>query len=68
MVAYGADNFHSGTGQGTVWSVQCTGTAEIFDPADSELELFGRGPHYVDGELFDPVYMRISRSSAPYTP
>ncbi|MET9519695.1 pyridoxamine 5'-phosphate oxidase family protein [Streptomyces sp. NPDC002994] len=57
VVAYGADNF--GSDHGTMWSVQCTGTAEIFDPAHAELELFGRGPHYVDGELFNPVYLHI---------
>ncbi|MGX1882292.1 pyridoxamine 5'-phosphate oxidase family protein [Streptomyces sp. NPDC055287] len=61
VVAYGADNFHAAPvpGDGALWAVQCTGTAEIFEPADEELELFGRGPLYVDGELFDPVYMRI---------
>lgn len=73
VVAYGADNFGSGSGPGsgpgpdsgsgsddaTLWSVQFTGTAELFEPTTDELELFGRGPHYVNGELFDPVYLRI---------
>ncbi|MGW0548578.1 pyridoxamine 5'-phosphate oxidase family protein [Streptomyces altiplanensis] len=61
VVAYGADNFSSGPGAGdaTLWSVQFTGTAELFEPNADELELFGRGPHYVNGEPFDPVYMRI---------
>ncbi|MGW7050286.1 pyridoxamine 5'-phosphate oxidase family protein [Streptomyces sp. NPDC054887] len=60
VVAYGADNFHPRTpGDSTLWAVQCTGTAEIFDPAGDELALFGRGPRYVDGEPFDPVYLRI---------
>ncbi|WP_028810625.1 pyridoxamine 5'-phosphate oxidase family protein [Streptomyces flavidovirens] len=60
VVAYGADNFHVPVpGDETLWAVQCTGTAEIFEPATAELELFGRGPHYVGGELFDPVYLRI---------
>lgn len=29
-------------------------------PTDSQLELFGAGPHHVDGEPFDPVYMRLT--------
>ncbi|WP_344489395.1 pyridoxamine 5'-phosphate oxidase family protein [Streptomyces enissocaesilis] len=59
VVAYGADNFGCGSDDATLWSVQFTGTAELFEPATDELELFGRGPHHVNGELFDPVYMRI---------
>jgi hypothetical protein len=57
VVAYGADNFN--TGDRRLWSVQFTGTAEIVEPTTAELELFGPGPHYVDDELFEPVYMRI---------
>ncbi|MFJ6937654.1 pyridoxamine 5'-phosphate oxidase family protein [Streptomyces sp. NPDC101132] len=57
VVAYGADNF--GTGDDRLWTVQFTGTARIVEPTTAELELFGPGPHYVDGELFEPVYMRI---------
>ncbi|MFG2751213.1 pyridoxamine 5'-phosphate oxidase family protein [Streptomyces xanthophaeus] len=57
VVAYGADNFNSGEPQ--LWSVQFTGTAGIVEPATAELELFGPGPHFVGGEVFDPVYMRI---------
>ncbi|MEV8532166.1 pyridoxamine 5'-phosphate oxidase family protein [Streptomyces sp. NPDC051211] len=57
VVAYGADNFGSGDRQ--LWSVQFTGTAEVVEPTTAELELFGPGPHFVDGVLFDPVYMRI---------
>ncbi|MEV7416010.1 pyridoxamine 5'-phosphate oxidase family protein [Streptomyces sp. NPDC089919] len=57
VVAYGADNFN--TGDPGLWAVQFTGTAELVEPTTAELELFGPGPHYVDGELFDPVYMRI---------
>ncbi|MEN8649666.1 pyridoxamine 5'-phosphate oxidase family protein [Streptomyces sp. 21So2-11] len=57
VVAYGADNFNSGADE--LWSVQFTGTAEVFEPTNAELELFGSGPLYVDGQLFDPVYMRI---------
>ncbi|MGG8409715.1 pyridoxamine 5'-phosphate oxidase family protein [Streptomyces sp. 12297] len=57
VVAYGADNFNSG--DAALWSVQFTGTAEIVEPTTAELHLFGPGPHYVDGDLFDPVYLRI---------
>ncbi|WP_274560648.1 pyridoxamine 5'-phosphate oxidase family protein [Streptomyces spiramyceticus] len=57
VVAYGADNFNSGAAD--MWSVQFTGTAEVFEPSHAELELFGRGPHSVDGEPFEPVHMRI---------
>ncbi|MER5929822.1 pyridoxamine 5'-phosphate oxidase family protein [Streptomyces sp. NPDC002054] len=57
VVAYGADNFNSGDSR--LWSVQFTGTAQIVEPATAELELFGPVPHFVDGAVFDPVYMRI---------
>ncbi|MEU9099109.1 pyridoxamine 5'-phosphate oxidase family protein [Streptomyces sp. NPDC048361] len=57
VVAYGADN--CGSGADHVWSVQFTGTAEPFEPTADELELFGAAPREVDGEPFDPVYMRI---------
>lgn len=57
VVSYGADNFNSGASR--LWSVQVTGTAQLAEPTTAELELFGPGPHFVDGEVFDPVYMRI---------
>ncbi|MFF5449054.1 pyridoxamine 5'-phosphate oxidase family protein [Streptomyces sp. NPDC012888] len=57
VVAYGADNL--GSGESRLWSVQFTGTARIVEPTTAELELFGPGPHFVDGEVFDPVYMRM---------
>ncbi|MFD9533927.1 pyridoxamine 5'-phosphate oxidase family protein [Streptomyces sp. NPDC060010] len=57
VVSYGADNFNSGDRR--LWSVQFTGTAELVEPTNTELELFGPGPHFVDGAVFDPVYMRI---------
>ncbi|MFI6049680.1 pyridoxamine 5'-phosphate oxidase family protein [Streptomyces violascens] len=57
VVAYGADNL--GSGEVDVWSVQFTGTAEPFEPTAGELALFGDDPRAVDGEPFDPVYMRI---------
>ncbi|MET9722205.1 pyridoxamine 5'-phosphate oxidase family protein [Streptomyces zaomyceticus] len=57
VVAYGADNFNSGSEN--LWSVQFTGTAEIVEPTEDELAAFGTEPELVDGEPFDPVYMRI---------
>lgn len=57
VVAYGADNFSSGSA--SLWSVQFTGTAEIVEPTAEELAAFGTEPELVDGEAFDPVYMRI---------
>ncbi|WP_079405577.1 pyridoxamine 5'-phosphate oxidase family protein [Streptomyces sp. 3211] len=57
VVAYGADNFNSRDQQ--LWSVQFTGTAQVSEPTTTELELFGPVPHFVGGEVFDPVYMRI---------
>ncbi|MFJ6778587.1 hypothetical protein [Streptomyces yangpuensis] len=39
--------------------MQFTGTAQLVEPATTELELFGPGTHFVDGEAFDPVRMRI---------
>ncbi|MFJ3922535.1 pyridoxamine 5'-phosphate oxidase family protein [Streptomyces sp. NPDC090022] len=57
VVAYGADNLN--TGDPHLWSVQLTGTARTVEPATAELELFGPAPHFVDGQVFDPVHMRI---------
>ncbi|MCB5179859.1 pyridoxamine 5'-phosphate oxidase family protein [Streptomyces antimicrobicus] len=57
VVAYGADNFHTGDRQ--LWSVQFTGTAQVVEPTAAELELFGPAPHFVDGEVFDPIHLRI---------
>ncbi|QEV19148.1 pyridoxamine 5'-phosphate oxidase family protein [Streptomyces alboniger] len=60
VVAYGADNLDVATArQGGQWTVQCIGLCEAVEPSNAELELFGPAPHYADGELFDPVYLRI---------
>ncbi|MGB8943958.1 MAG: pyridoxamine 5'-phosphate oxidase family protein [Streptomyces sp.] len=59
VVAYGADNLSAETARTGQWTVQFVGLCEAFEPTTAELELFGPGPHYVDGELYDPVYMRI---------
>ncbi|MEV0410463.1 pyridoxamine 5'-phosphate oxidase family protein [Streptomyces sp. NPDC050448] len=57
VVAYGADNSNSRDSR--LWSVQFTGTAQTIEPTARELELFGPVPHFADGAVFDPVYMRI---------
>ncbi|MET9498269.1 pyridoxamine 5'-phosphate oxidase family protein [Streptomyces sp. NPDC006552] len=64
VVAYGADNLadpapNAAGGDEGQWSVQCVGTCEQVEPATTELELFGPAPHFADGELFDPVYLRV---------
>ncbi|MEO3972702.1 pyridoxamine 5'-phosphate oxidase family protein [Streptomyces sp. CAU 1734] len=57
VVAYEADNFHSG-GK-AMWSVQFTGMARIVEPAEDDLRRFGDEPRLADGESFDPVFMCI---------
>ncbi|MFJ4841954.1 pyridoxamine 5'-phosphate oxidase family protein [Streptomyces sp. NPDC088746] len=61
VVAYGADNFNSPASGGAadLWSVQFTGPAEIVEPASDQRERFGAGPAEVNGEHFDPVYLRL---------
>ncbi|MEU6702248.1 pyridoxamine 5'-phosphate oxidase family protein [Streptomyces wuyuanensis] len=58
VVAYGADDLDSAAA--VHWSVQITGTAELTLPADDELTRFGPSPRHVDGEPFEPVYMRLT--------
>ncbi len=57
VVAYGADNLNSGAA--VRWSVQFSGTAEVVQPSEEMLRLFGEQPHHMNGEAFDPVYLRI---------
>jgi nitroimidazol reductase NimA-like FMN-containing flavoprotein (pyridoxamine 5'-phosphate oxidase superfamily) len=57
VVAYGADNLSSGAA--ALWSVQFTGTARTVDVTDEQLALFGPRPHRIDGQDFDPVYLRV---------
>lgn len=59
VVAYGADNLNTADPRTGQWIVQFVGVCEAIEPTNGELELFGPGPHYVDGELYDPVYLRI---------
>lgn len=57
VVAYGSDNL--GAGPGDQWSVQLVGYCTAVEPTTAELELLGPGPHFVDGEPFDPVHLAI---------
>ncbi|MBV7669761.1 pyridoxamine 5'-phosphate oxidase family protein [Streptomyces halstedii] len=62
VIAYGADNFDSAPAPGDpdgLWSVHFTGPAELTDPAPGERALFGAEPSRVNGEPFDPVYIRL---------
>ncbi|MEU1488245.1 pyridoxamine 5'-phosphate oxidase family protein [Streptomyces sp. NPDC005752] len=61
VVAYGADNFNTPASGGVedLWSVQFTGPVEIVHPASDQRERFGTGPAEVNGEHFDPVYLRL---------
>jgi hypothetical protein len=68
VIAYGADNFNAAAlapapasqdDSAALWSVQFTGPAEIVHPDSEQRELFGAGPAEVDGEPFDPVYLRL---------
>ncbi|WP_329456813.1 pyridoxamine 5'-phosphate oxidase family protein [Streptomyces sp. NBC_01497] len=62
VVAYGADNLtqqNVDAASGSVWSVQCIGTATIVRPTDEERALFGPPPPLVDGERFDAVHLRL---------
>ncbi|MFF9690666.1 pyridoxamine 5'-phosphate oxidase family protein [Streptomyces sp. NPDC014623] len=61
VIAYGADNFSSTAPDGTedLWSVQFTGPVQLVRPAPEQRERFGNGPAEVNGEHFDPVYLRL---------
>jgi hypothetical protein len=57
VVAYAADNLCSADTD--IWSVQFTGTAEAATPTAEELERFTAAPTEVNGEPYEPVYLRI---------
>lgn len=64
VITYGADNFDAradltSDDEEGLWSVQFTGPAKIVHPAPDQQELFGAGPAEVNGETFDPVYLRL---------
>ncbi|MBH5336021.1 pyridoxamine 5'-phosphate oxidase family protein [Streptomyces pactum] len=55
----GADGEPERAPGGELWSVSCVGTARVVIPTGTELNRFGPAPHTVDGEPFDPVYLRV---------
>ncbi|MFC7813340.1 MULTISPECIES: pyridoxamine 5'-phosphate oxidase family protein [unclassified Streptomyces] len=59
VVAYGADNLGSAAPGESVWTVQVVGRCETHEPSAAEIDRFGPAPGRVDGEPFEPVYLRI---------
>ncbi|MEU1090348.1 pyridoxamine 5'-phosphate oxidase family protein [Streptomyces sp. NPDC005576] len=60
VVTYGADNLNTASpGDLGLWAVQFTGTAELLDTARAPRGRFGPLPAQVNGEAFDPVYLRL---------
>lgn len=59
VVAYGADNLTSARPGESLWTVQVVGRCEDHEPSTAELERFGPTPDRVDGELFEPAYLRV---------
>ncbi|MFD9904473.1 pyridoxamine 5'-phosphate oxidase family protein [Streptomyces sp. NPDC059063] len=64
VIAYGADNLGTTTADEGQWTVQLVGLCEAIEPTEMERSLFGPSPDYVDGEPYDPVYMRIEPQTA----
>ncbi|MGW5273089.1 pyridoxamine 5'-phosphate oxidase family protein [Streptomyces sp. NPDC004044] len=62
VVAYGVDNFDAAAGSedsDALWSVQFTGPAEVVHPTEEQRTRFGAAPLQVNGEPFEPVYLRL---------
>ncbi|MEZ7006652.1 pyridoxamine 5'-phosphate oxidase family protein [Streptomyces sp. SCSIO 75703] len=59
VVAYGSDNLGSARPGEGLWAVQVVGRCEPHEPTAAEIERFGPAPLQVDGEPYDPVYLRI---------
>ncbi|GGL32562.1 hypothetical protein GCM10010095_17150 [Streptomyces anthocyanicus] len=59
VVAYGADNLTSARPGESLWTVQVVGRCEAHEPSAAELERFGPTPDRVDGEPFEPAYLRV---------
>ncbi|WP_405646116.1 pyridoxamine 5'-phosphate oxidase family protein [Streptomyces sp. NBC_00019] len=59
VVAYGADNLSSAQPGEGLWSVQVVGGCTAYEPTAAELERFGPAPRFVDGEPYEPVYLRV---------
>ncbi|MCX4675890.1 pyridoxamine 5'-phosphate oxidase family protein [Streptomyces sp. NBC_01433] len=62
VVAYGADNFNTAASEDgeNLWSVQFTGPAEIVHPGPEQREMFGAAPTMVNGEPFEPAFLRLA--------
>ncbi|MDG9718461.1 pyridoxamine 5'-phosphate oxidase family protein [Streptomyces sp. DH24] len=59
VVAYGSDNLSSARAGEDTWSVQIVGRCEAHEPTAAELDRFGPAPRLVDGEPYEPVYLRL---------
>ncbi|MFG3319496.1 pyridoxamine 5'-phosphate oxidase family protein [Streptomyces sp. NPDC048171] len=59
VVAYGADNLSTAGPGESLWTAQVVGRCEAHEPSAAEVERFGPARRRVDGEPFDPVYLRI---------
>ncbi|MEJ1198233.1 MULTISPECIES: pyridoxamine 5'-phosphate oxidase family protein [unclassified Streptomyces] len=59
VVAYGADNLSSAGPGESLWTVQVVGWCDVHEPSADEIDRFGPAPREVDGEPFEPVYLRI---------
>ena len=65
VVAYGADNLGSPRAGERHWSVQVVGACEAVEPTAAELDaLRAAAPRRVDGEPFEPVYLRVDAASS----
>ncbi|MFJ9199414.1 pyridoxamine 5'-phosphate oxidase family protein [Streptomyces flaveolus] len=59
VVAYGSDNLGSAAPGESLWTVQVVGRCETHAPTAGEIQRFGPAPRHVDGEPFEPIYLRI---------
>jgi hypothetical protein len=59
VIAYGSDNLSSVRPGEGAWSVQIVGRCEAHEPTAAELDRFGPAPRLVDGEPFEPAYLRL---------
>lgn len=59
VVAYGADNLSTARPGEGLWSAQIVGECSAHEPTLAELERFGPAPRVVDGEPYEPVYLRV---------
>jgi hypothetical protein len=59
VVGAGADLLTSARPGESLWTVQVVGHCEAHVPSAAELERFGPAPSRVDGEPFEPAYLRV---------